>query len=468
MKKPLISKLFLLPALMAALGWMPAIQATAQTYTVVHSFPTDGSDGTSPNGMVLSGTTLYGTAASGGTYSYGTVFTVQTDGTSFAVLFNFNGTTDGANPSSGLVLSGNTLYGTTYHLGSADQSVRGTVFKVKTDGTGFTVLHSFLPTDGNNANAGGANPYAELILSGSTLYGTTESGGTSGNGIVFAIQTDGTGFVNLHNFEIPDGGRPVAGLVLSGNTLYGAARFRGVSNLGTLYKLNIDGSGFTVMHTFTGYSDGANPVGSLILSGTTLYGSTTAGGTFPKTGTIFKIETSGAGFTVLHGFDANVDGRFPQAALTLSGDTLYGTTYYGGSANWGTLFSLNTSVPIGTGFTVLHHFDSGSVGKAPAASVILSGNTLYGTTFQSSSSHHGTVFSFDLGCAAALMNIAQYAGVTVSGTIGCTYRIDYTTSLTPPITWTPLTTVTLTASSYLYIDTTLPSGTRFYQTVLVP
>src|SRR5437660_10846557 len=66
----------------------------------------------------------------------------------------------------------------------------------------FTTLHSFTVTSGypDYTNSDGANPYAELILSGNTLYGTTQAGGSSGNGKVFAINTDGTGFTNLHNF----------------------------------------------------------------------------------------------------------------------------------------------------------------------------------------------------------------------------------------------------------------------------
>jgi DNA-binding beta-propeller fold protein YncE len=71
-------------------------------------------------------------------------------------------------------------------------------------------------------------------------------------------------------------------------------------------------------------------------------------------------------------------------------------------------------------------------------------------------------------CVPAVMTIAQYAGVTISGSIGCTYRIDYTTNLTPPVNWTPLTTITLPSSPYLYVDTTVISGSRFYQAVLLP
>src|SRR5450756_1849280 len=63
----------------------------------------------------------------------------------------------------------------------------------------FTTLHSFTLLN-NSTNSDGANPYAGLILSGNNLYGTAYQGGSSGNGTVFAVHTNGTGFTNLHSF----------------------------------------------------------------------------------------------------------------------------------------------------------------------------------------------------------------------------------------------------------------------------
>jgi len=102
---------------------------------------------------------------------------------------------DGACPSagSGLFLSGNTLYGTAENGGS---SGNGTVFAINIDGSGFANLHSFTATAGSaSTNIDGANPYGGLILSDNTLYGTAENGGSSGNGTVFSVNTDGTGLL---------------------------------------------------------------------------------------------------------------------------------------------------------------------------------------------------------------------------------------------------------------------------------
>jgi uncharacterized repeat protein (TIGR03803 family) len=336
--KTYIKNLFLLPALVAGLGLIPAGRVTAQTFTNLHSFT--GSDGGNPQaGLILSGTTLYGTAFQGGSSGAGTVFAVSTDGTGFTNLHSFT-YSDGVNPQAGLILSGNTLYGTAVNGGS---SGAGTVFAVNTDGTGFTNLYSFTAYSiFLFANSDGVNPQAGLILSGNTLYGTAYGGG-SGYGTVFAVSTDGTGFTNLHSFNYSDGANPQAGLILSGNTLYGTAYGGGDFGYGTVFAVNTDGTGFTNLHSFTYsfiYSDGVNPQAGLILSGNTLYGTAYGGGSSGQ-GTVFAVNTDGTGFTNLHSFTYVSDGANPRAGLILSGNTLYGTAYGGGSSGQGTVFSLS-------------------------------------------------------------------------------------------------------------------------------
>src|SRR6516225_1845387 len=141
---------------------------TAQTLTTIYNF-TGTDDGYNPQGtLLLSGSTLYGTAQGGGAGSGGTVFKVETNGTGFATLYTFTGGNDGASPAAGLVLSSNMLYGVTPFGGSG---ANGTVFAVGTNGTGFRTLYPF--TGGTD----GGTPYGGLTLSGHTLYGTTKLGG---------------------------------------------------------------------------------------------------------------------------------------------------------------------------------------------------------------------------------------------------------------------------------------------------
>jgi uncharacterized repeat protein (TIGR03803 family) len=242
------------------------------------------------------------------------------------------------------------------------------VFALNIDGTGFTTLHSFtaMSNGGSGTNSDGAWPYSGLVLSGNTLYGTALQGGTSGNGTVFAVNTDGTGFTNLYSFTAlsgapgtnADGADPRAGLVLSGNTLYGTVDNGGNFGSGTVFKVNTDGTDFIMLHAFGPLSndfiptnsDGANPEG-LILSGNTLYG-TAPGGGAGGSGTVFSLNTDGTGFTIVHSFTAgssklggfiiNTDGAWP-GGLIASGNALYGTTDSGSSSGNGTVFSISFS-----------------------------------------------------------------------------------------------------------------------------
>ena len=116
------------------------------------------------------------------------------------------------------------------------------MFELNTDGTGFTNLYSFTASAAaylNVTNDDGALPVAGLILSGSTLYGTALKGGSSGNGTVFAVTTNGSSFTTLHSFAgFPsDGAYSMAGLILSGKTVYGTAESGGSFDYGTVFSL---------------------------------------------------------------------------------------------------------------------------------------------------------------------------------------------------------------------------------------
>src|SRR5664279_3169577 len=95
--KTSIKQRFLLCALIAGLGWIPAGQVSAQSTTILHSF--NNSDGALPQcGLILLGSTLYGTTWEGGTNGTGAVFKVNKDGSSFANLHSFEAITGGLPP----------------------------------------------------------------------------------------------------------------------------------------------------------------------------------------------------------------------------------------------------------------------------------------------------------------------------------------------------------------------------------
>ena len=221
----------------------------------------------------------------------------------------------------------------------------------------YTTLYSFTALV-NNTNSDGANPHAALTSSGKILYGTADIGGSSGNGTVFAINTDGAGFTTLYafsqvhnrdNYEYTnsDGANPRGNLILSSNTLYGTAYAGGNYGAGTVFAVHTDGTGFTNQFEFDGGNDGGNPTAGFILSGNTLYGTTEAWGA-GYNGVVFAINTDGTDFSALCDFVPDLfDGAGPNPVLILSGNTLYGTTQSAGAYNWGTVFALSLgSIPL--------------------------------------------------------------------------------------------------------------------------
>ncbi len=110
------------------------------------------------------------------------------------MLYTFSGGADGASPQYGaLAVSGGKLYGT---AGAGGSGGNGVVFSLKENGTGYTVLHTF-----TGVAPDGSKPYGSVSVSGSTLYGTTYGGGSSGNGTVFKLGINGSGFQTLHSFS---------------------------------------------------------------------------------------------------------------------------------------------------------------------------------------------------------------------------------------------------------------------------
>jgi uncharacterized repeat protein (TIGR03803 family) len=190
-------------------GTIFAIDANGGNYRILHEFG-KGSDGAYPfAGLVDVKGTLYGTTTCGGRYgaggcSYftahgGTVFSIGTDGTHYRVLHSFGKGSDGDYPNTAFIFLRGELYGTTYYGGPSGD---GTLFRISTNG----VEHVIYPL----AHANG------VVGAGGTLYGTSP-----GN-VAFTIRTDGTGYAVLHTFgKGSDGNAPFAGLIYVNGSLYG-------------------------------------------------------------------------------------------------------------------------------------------------------------------------------------------------------------------------------------------------------
>jgi len=509
--------------------WFLSISSSpGQTYKVIHEFSaSEGRNWMTP--MVLSGTTLYG-ATSGSGSDYGRIFKINADGTDFTVLKVFTNWFDGAYPRGSLALSGGVLYGATSGGGIGSMNGgSGVVFRMNIDGSGYAVLSRF--------GSVGGGPLGGVLLYGSTLYGTTIAGGWSppgsiGWGSVFRVNTDGTGFNEIKKWNTTDGPypfQPEVGLARSGDTLYGTTSQGGTSGYGIIFRINIDGSGYaviknlccdgpfgvmssgdslygttgnmnglgsvyrvntngssyTILKQFT--SDGErSPLGGLVLSGTALYG-TTGGGGISNNGVVFRIDTNG--YSIVKHFQGS-DGSTPTATLTLAGSMLYGLTSYGGSADCGVIFALGYPPPAQTAYlTQTVEAGSGALFSTDATDDpsahfqwCLNGKSLSGcanpylqlTSVTSTQSGDYTVIITNLfgaiTSAPAMLNVIApvprrtVPAIRLTGDLGSVLHLSSADTLGPGAGWQVLDAVTLTATPQFYLDLTraLPPA-RFYR-----
>jgi len=314
----------------------------------------------------------------------------------------------------------------------------GSIFEMDTSGN-VNTLYSFpSPSSGSIS---GLWPWAGLIQgTDGYFYGTTYAGGnlnctsfgygipaygpfdynpTSysgyGCGTVFRMDSSGN-VVVLYSFSgQTDGNFPQASLIQGkdGN-LYGTTSGGGTKGWGTVFKMTTTGN-LQILHSFS-YTDAEAPVAALMqASDGYLYGTAAcvycASSGLPPTGEVFKVDTSGNNFIVLHTF-SGPDGSFPVGPLIQGTDGLfYGTTWAGGDLTCGSwYFNVGSNYPYprlggcGTVFrmdsvgnvTVLHNFEEPQSGDGndPYAGLLLGkdGN-LYGTTYYGGTSiYFGTVF----------------------------------------------------------------------------
>jgi uncharacterized repeat protein (TIGR03803 family) len=393
-----------------------AIALPAQTLTTLYTFCSQSgcTDGYGPGARLvqatngdLYGTTVYGWATE--VNNGGTVFKITPDGT-LTTLHRFcsqPNCADGNNPSAGLFQAANgDFYGTTYYGGISGNY--GTVFKITPSGT-LTTLYSFCSqtncTDGQYPNGG------LVQATDGDFYGTTR-GGDNKRGTVFKITPTGT-LTTLYRFcpqtSCTDGAEPSARLVQATNgDFYGTTYFGGALNHGTVFKITPSGT-LTTLYRFcsqTHCADGYHPQAGLVQdTNGDFYGTTNNGGTNGDRGTIFKI-TPGGTLTTLYSFcsikqSGCADGYYPQAELVQATDgDLYGTTFFGGAQDHGTVFKIT---PGGT-LTTLYRFCSQSPctdGAYPESGLVQDTNgDFYGTTVGGGAGEpnkDGTVFRVSVG-----------------------------------------------------------------------
>ncbi len=245
----------------------------------------------------------------------------------------------------------------------------------------FTDLHEF-----NCAVEGCSPTYPEILAQGrdGNLYGTTDSGGTSGMGTVFMMTTSGT-LTTLHNFSGLDGQNPDGGLVLgTDGNFYGTTRFGGASNFGTVFKITPTGV-LTTLHSFIG-SDGSEPRPGLVQGKNGAFYGTTCG--FNPPWTAYSITSTGAFKTINSTSDVRI-ATCSYAPLILGNDgNLYGTTTSGGVTETGTVFRMSPAGVLKTIFT------GDSTNGTNLAAPVVQGNDgfLYGAAVAGGPGSFGVLF----------------------------------------------------------------------------
>lgn len=202
----------------------------------------------------------------------------------------------------------------------------------------------------------------------------------------------------LHSFDGSDGATSKGSLTLFGNTLYGRTSAGGTFGKGVIFQLNTDSTDFQVLYNFPdGSSNGLGKVphhDAMLYYDDNLYGTALEGG-LDDNGVIYKISLTGADYSPIHIFNgSDSDGAQPHSGVILVNNVFYGITAEGGTHGNGTLYQIN---PNGTDFSVLHSFHN-STGDDSHGRLTLGsdGHTLFGMTKTGGSANLGVIFSFDL------------------------------------------------------------------------
>ena len=460
-----------------------AIMPCGAGITVLHSFSAlnngANQDGANPaSGIAMSGNVLYGDTGMGGAKGVGTAYSIAPDGSNFRAFHSFTNAPDAANPQGDLLPAGNSFFGASFGGGT---SGAGTVFLALTNGSISRILNFAAVNSDAATNLTGASPDATVTVSasGTVLFGSATAGGIYANGTIFSVPTNGATSSVLHTFTSldsntgtnVDGAAPLGRLVLSDGTLYGTTAAGGTGGNGTIFSVGTNGNNFITLYSFSAMdpllgtnADGAIPAGGLVLSNGVLYGTTIAGG-FQGSGVVFSINTNGSNFMVLHPFTAidpttktNTDGAKPAANLLLVGNALYGTASAGGTGGSGTIFSVKTD---GSQFQTLYNFSAVDGSKGTNAD----GAFPDGDLAVSGNSLYGTTFGGGAGAAGTVFSLSLPLLPAVITQI--VHNLDGTVTLSflgsPGSTNVVQSTADLSSGAWLPVSTNTADGSGFWQ-----
>ena len=364
----------------------------SNTYVVKKDFA--DAIGSNPQGTLMQASNgkLYGTTLNGGGNFLGTIFEYDISGDTFTKKIDLGDLVTGSNPLAALTEAPDgILYGLVPYAGPANA---GVLYQYdKTAGT-FTNKISF------SNSSEGSNPLNGLSLAGNgMLYGVTSTGGTNGLGTVFEVNPANSNFIKKADFSLADGSQPSGGLTLATNgKFYGTTSSGGTSGDGILYEYDPGTTAITKKFDFAAGASGNTPTGTLCAaSNGKLYGTTSDGGPSGQ-GVIYEFDPSTGTVTPKFIFPAGGNsGANPNGGLAQgSNGKLYGMTNQGGALGKGVFYQYD---PIGQSFLKLFEFtgSSGSfAGAFPTGEILQSSNgKLYGLTSGGGANDQGALFEYD-------------------------------------------------------------------------
>jgi uncharacterized repeat protein (TIGR03803 family) len=367
--------------------------------TFVKKIDFDGKgNGSYPVGSLTFGNNgkLYGVTAFGGvngysvgTSGYGVIFEYDPIAGTVAKRVDFDLTARGAYPMASLTLGVNgKLYGTTY---SGGLNLVGVLFEFDPSSNQFIKKVDFEVT-----KTGGEPLGALLADKQEILIGTTTTGGSSSNGVLFEFNSVTGVLVKRFDFDGKEkGGRPRGNLTFGNNgRVYGMTQFGGGNLLqGVIFEYDALTKGVIKKIDFGNFNGGKNPVGNLYQGKGKLFGLSNFGGD-NNAGTLFDVDLVDGTLTKKADFGDADRGQYPTGSL-VSGNNgkLYSTTSGGGKNLAGVLFEYDTSLN-----KVIKKVDFDSInGSRPVGDLILASNgKLYGTTSMGGKNSRGVLFEYDL------------------------------------------------------------------------
>lgn len=387
-------------------GTLYGLPTGATSPTVSFNFA--GSPGSNAQYMKLleaSNGKLYGMTNTGGLNNVGVIFEYDTATNAYSRKIDFI-SSNGANPKGSLVQAANgKLYGMT-QLGGANNF--GVIFEYDIATNTQSVLVSFT---GSTGLVLGSQPMGSLFQPDPTLtklYGMTRIGGSTNLGVLFEYDYGTSTYTSKVNFNgnvgTALGSLPFGNLVKavsassSTTTLFGLTQTGGTSNLGVLFEYNYATDTYTKKINLTA-ATGSGPQGSLLLSSNgRLYGTTVSGGGSTG-GVIFDYVISSNTFTKLTDLTSgtgNIGGTSQGELLEATNGKIYGLTRFGGATNAGAIFEYDISNPAVPVYTKKVDLSTAN-GSLPFGSLTqVSTGKLFGVTSAGGIAAGGVIFKYNM------------------------------------------------------------------------